>query len=85
MLKVTVLVDFTGDYSFSTQMEKPSVLKTLSFNAEVVDTGDYTFHSNIFANFRVKFRNGSCKVFRAMGERDMLKKPEAENIVSDSL
>ncbi len=52
--------------------------------AGVVDTGDKYSFANISANFQ-KIQNGPNWILGGPGDTDLWKKPEVENLVSDSL
>ncbi len=54
------------------------------FITGVVDTGDKQYFANISVNFW-KIQNGSNGILGGLGDTDSWKKPEVENLVSDSL
>ncbi len=54
------------------------------FIASVFDTGDKYSFANISANFE-KIHNGPNGILGGLGDTDSWKKPEVENLVSDSL
>ncbi len=65
-------------------MKKIYTSKFSSFIAGVVDTADKHRFANITANFR-KILNGPNGTLRGPGDTDLWNKPEAQNLVSDSL
>ncbi len=70
--------------SVSKFFKKNYTWKFFSFIAGVVDTAEQHPFAIISANFR-KNQNDPKGILRAKGDTDLRKKPEVENLVSDSL
>ncbi len=69
--------------SSSQKMKKTYTWKFFSFIAGVLDTAEHPF-AIISTNFW-KISNDPKGIFRGQGDTDLGKKPEVENLVSDSL
>jgi hypothetical protein len=68
----------------SLQKMKKIIPENFSFIAGVVDTLT-NIHSRLSSRIFEKYRNDPNGILRGQGDTDLRKKPEVENLVSDSL
>ncbi len=66
------------------KIRKNCVSTFFSFIADIVDIGDYIFTFKYLRKFFVQFEMASTG-YPGIGGNSLMKKPEVENLVSDSL